>query len=328
MMTEHFFNVIKNCDVIYPFVDSKLGKYSQGVLKEISYAKSNSIEVVESMIKPKMKSMTKIKTLHKKRSDFYNKSNAMNFIKDYFDVKEGIRCVIGHEKNYLMPTYRIWNNNKIKSNCRPMLGDSLDKYLKKYNCNHTFIYTYKKEIDNWYPKTDKIKMYENNVVGMNQVIDLDMPDDIEGEKCRRQNFFDRVDEFNHVIDTVGGRLNDFGEEYQLMFSGNGIYMLLQGYYEENLDDYRNNIINLIDHLKETDLGDKSKVHICNKGAPWNRYYKLPFVFHETRPRMSVPLCNGKIDGEWLDRVSNVDNVLNDYTIVDEIIEKCRWNKIW
>lgn len=334
MMGKYFFNAISKCNIICPFVDKKSKKYTQGVVKEIEYAKSIEIKVLEIGKKPKLfdKKMPKIIPSQKDRIDFYENSSAADFINRYFDVQKGVRYIVGHVENRSkrgrQPSYRLYKNNRCKPIALPKAFGNKGSPFRDYYCNHAFIYTFNDHGDEWFDEKEKKTLYTENILGMNQVIDLDMPDDPEGEKSRRLNFFDYINEFDGIISEVDKTLKKWDENYNLMFSGNGIYMLLQGCYEDNLNDYIDNIINLVDKLKETELGNESKVHICNSGAPWNDYMKIPFTFHETRPRMSVPLSKGKIDGEWLDRVSNVNNVMKDYSIVDEIIERCRWDKIW
>lgn len=334
MMGKYFFNAISECDIVCPFIDNKSKKYSQGVVMEIQYAKSVDIKVSEIGNKRTVfgKKITKIFPSKKDRIHFYKNSNAFDFINDFFDVQKGVRYVVGHVENRVernrQPTYRLWKNET----CKPIrflpVFDENDSLLIDYYCNHTYIYTFKDHKDKCFPNIDRIKMFEDYELGINAFLDLDMPEDPEGKNAKRLNFFDHIDEFNVVLSKIDKILKKNGEKYNLMFSGNGIYVLFQGYYEDNLDEYVENMKNLIDHLKESELGDKSKVHVCNTRAPWNDYHKLPFTFHETRPRMSLPLKKGKLDGEWLNRVSNVNNVMKDYNIINEIIKKCRWEKLW
>jgi len=334
MMSKYFFDTISTCAIICPFVDSKTKKYTQGVVKEIEYAKSVDIKVFEITNKTKLfnKRISKIIPSRKDRMAFYKNSSATDFINYYFNVQKGVRYMVGHVENRAelgrMPSYRMYKNNKCKAIKLSTILDEKDNPFREYYSNHAYIYTFKDHKDKWFNIEQKKTMYTENILGMNQVIDLDMPEDPKGEKARRLNFFDHIDEFNVVISKIDKKLTDLEENYNLMFSGNGIYFVLEGYYEDNLSVYIDNIINLIDHFKETEFGDKSEVHVCNNAAPWNDYFKLPFTFHESRPRMSVPLRKGKIDGDWLDKVSDISNVMNDYSIVDDIIEKCRWEKLW
>lgn len=47
MMEKYYFPEIERCDVLIAFKDSKKGKYSNGVLKEIKYAMKMGKVVIE-----------------------------------------------------------------------------------------------------------------------------------------------------------------------------------------------------------------------------------------------------------------------------------------
>lgn len=50
MMKMYFFTSIIKCKILYAFKDTKLNKYTHGVLQEIDFAKNNNIEVIECQI--------------------------------------------------------------------------------------------------------------------------------------------------------------------------------------------------------------------------------------------------------------------------------------
>jgi len=264
-----------------------------------------------------------------KRIDFYQNSKSLEFIKNYFDVKKGIRLVACHNKNG--ETIRNINDYQTLQ-LRPLtLPDyTTGKYniLKDFWCVHSLMYTFDNKMADWMKIKDHTITLENNRVGINAVIDLDTPDDPESDKAKRLTFFDHIQQFNNTINIIDKKLDEECQDYNLMFSGNGIYFILNGYYGDNLLTYRDNFVNTIDNLKENGLDDKLKVHIDNKSAAWSVYTKIPFTFHTSKDRISIPLPKGEIDGRWLNEVSNSNNIMNDYTIVNEIIKKSNWNKIW
>ena len=285
----------------------------------------------------------------KQRLDFYQNSNALDFIENYFDVKKGVRCIACHEKDmYVLkhePTYRLYDG---KDKCRAYtLPDSISKdysALIYYACVHSYVYTFDKCILEWNDIKNKKSIFIKNRVGLNTCIELDAPIDINSDKIKRLSFFDHIEQFNEAIEKIINKIKnicedakkiteiDYKIDYNLQFSGNGIYIHIEGYYEEDLlepNAFKDNMINLIDILKEKeDLGDDIKVHVCNNKIPWNKYFKIPFTFHESRPRISIPLPKGKLDEKWIDEHSNVNNIMNDYSLIKEIINNAGWNKIW
>lgn len=272
---------------------------------------------------------------HEKRVDFYQNSGALEFINDYFDVKKGVRFIVGHEKPFTTPKryeygYEVnHSNDELRALTIPDYQTKKFTPLKKYWCIHSNIYTFDKSMLNWIKAYDRENTFANNRVGINAIIDLDSPDDPNIDKAKRLTFFDHNQQFDDAINIIDKKLDELGENYNLMFSGNGIYVMLEGYYEDNFLQYRDDVINLVDDLKENhDLDNKNKVHIDNKSFAWSFYYKIPFTFHDKRDRISIPLPKGEIDIEWLNEVSNSNNILNDYTLVSKITKKSNWNKIW
>lgn len=321
MLNKYFFPVIDNCDIVCVFT-SDYQKYTDGVFREIQYATYRGKTVIEWWKKDRIK--------------FYEESDVKQFIDNFFDVKKGVRCIAGHEKDMYrlkhQPSYRIWENNQ----CRAItIHDPISKKydaLVDYWCNHTFMYTFDKSILDWNDGLNSIPMFRDNRIGLNAVIDLDSPDDPGSNYAKRLTFFDYIDDFNNVINRIDKFLGDYTTDYNLQFSGNGIYINLEGYYGDDIleeDCARDMFINLLDNLREKQgLDNKLKVHVDNAGAPWNDFFKLPFTFHETKSRVSIPLPKGELDGEWINRVSNVNNITTDKSIVNEIIKKAKWDKIW
>ena len=266
------------------------------------------------------------------RMNFYKNSGVLKFIDEYFNVKKGARCIVGHVKDMYaltrQPTYRIYKDNK----CRVLtIPDSLTHNhmsLLDYWTVHSYMYVFDKRVLEWTDLENRKDIMKESLVGINAVIELDSPEDKNSDKAKRTSFFDYVHHFNEAINIIDKRLTELGEDYNLMFSGNGIYLLLEGYYGDNLNDYVDNFINLNDNLRENGLGDNLKVHVDNRAAPWNDYFKCPFTFHEKRPRMSIPLPKGELDENWIRFVSYTENITYDYDIVNEIIKKSGWRKLW
>ncbi len=318
--TKRFFSKIDECDFVLSFPNQK-GTLTSGTITEINYSKQ---------INKPFEQMSLLKKVvgeewQAERKCFYDNSKATSFIKYYFESKKGVRCLVGHTKNYTSPTYYVYGKN----NTQKMMTTENIEHLYEFNCIHSFIYTFDKSVTEFFPTLNRVNTIENSIKGMNAVIEIDAPYENESEGAKRKDFFSHIKDFNNTIKQLDKILNERGEEYNMMFSGNGIYFLLEGWYEDDIDIYTKDFINIIDNLKETELGNELKAHIDNKAAPWNDYFKIPFTFHEKKPTISCPLPKGEIDSDWLYRVSNIDNIFKDYTtIINEIIHEAQWRKLW
>jgi len=268
----------------------------------------------------------------KQRLDFYIKSGASQFISKYLDVKDGIRCISSHPREYPKRGRIQYEYNAIKGTQR--MYRFYPELLTKYNCIHSFMYTFDKKVLEWVDQDVAINLYRASTVGINAIIEIDSPYKTEKEGSPRLDIMDFIPELNKTLSIIIKRLDELGEEYYILFSGNGVYIILEGYYPrldneiERLQDYKDNFINLFENLQKDGFGNPLKVHIDNSGAPWNDYMKIPFTFHEKKPRMSIPLSKEEIDGKWLRQVSDVNNIMNDYSIINEIIKKANWEKLW
>lgn len=271
------------------------------------------------------------------RIEFYNINNkVIDFLNKYFNVSKGKRCIVGHVKDMYklkrQPTYRIYGNNQCRALTIPDAITNTYSPLKDYWTVHSYMYIFNECVLNWTNLSMRKEIMKNSLVGLNAVIELDSPEVPNSETAVRTSFFDYIQDFDLAINHIDKKLTNLGEDYNLMFSGNGIYIILEGYYEDNLQDYITNFINLIDTLKEVEgLGNSLKVHVDNKSAPWNDYFKIPFTFHEKRQRISIPLPKEKLDEEWIDYISHTDNIINNNHIswcVNDIIKKANWKKLW
>lgn len=272
------------------------------------------------------------------RLALYKGSGALDFIKNYFDVKEGVRCIVGHYIDYPVTQPRYWEHNG--NYCRMMTLPDIEsgKYtsLIDFNCVHSFMHIFGKNILEWMPYESRIDTSEDSIIGMCAVLDIDTPYESNDEFAKRLDFFDFVPQFNNAISVVDDELEELGEDYNIMFSGNGIKIEFAGFYGDGWEDYEEDFLDLIDKLKsdECELGDPLKVHVDNNQAPWNDYFKCPFVFHERlnsnvkKHRISMPITKEEIDAEWLEHVSDVNVVMKDYKIIEEIIKRARWENLW
>ncbi len=266
----------------------------------------------------------------KQRLDFYQNSGALEFIKNYFNVKKGVRCIAGHYKEYPKRgrCQYEYQNNKTRMITIPHIDTKKYTSLIDFNCVHSFMRTFDKSVLEWMDIKTYLHFIRTSSVGINAILEIDTPYISIEEKSPRVDFFECTNDINNTINTIDKKLEEIGENYNMLFSGNGLYIILEGYYEDNFLEYKDNFINLFENLQKDGFGNPLKIHIDNKLAPWNDYMKIPFTFHERKPRITVPLPKGDIDVEWLKRVSNINNIMNDYSIISEIIKKANWVKLW
>lgn len=271
------------------------------------------------------------------RYKFYKESKALDFIKDYFDVKDGVRCIAVHHPKGKENPDKIYRGYQYQNN-KQRLVTFYPELLINYNCIHSYMYIFDRKVLDLVEQDDAIKLYRASAVGINAILEIDSPNESEDKRAKRLDIMDYIPELNDTISIIDKQLEDgdnySGEDYNILFSGNGIYIILEGYYPrldnevENLLTYKDNFINLFENVLG-ELRDKTKVHIDNAEAPWNDYMKIPFTFHEKTPRISIPLPKGEeIIKEDLQYYSDADNAIKNPEIVEEIIKRAKWEKLW
>ena len=325
MMEKHFFPKINFCDTLIAFDDSN-GNLTDGVIKEIEYAKKINKTVY---IKSKNNWINNNK-------DFYENSNAYEFIEKYFEVKKGVKCIAVHPKSYsinkalyrlnwadkLVKFYPDYYDTPINSDFKRMRTLSKENLINS-KCTHSFMHIFDEKVLNWYSKSHST-LPEESIVGINAVLDLDAP----SNGTSRKDIFDSINDFNIAINTISKALDEIDQEYNQMFSGNGVYIILKGYYKKNLiKRYTDNLITLIENLQMYEF-DQLKVKLDNARTPWNDYFKIPFTFHEKKPRISCPLPKGELDAKWLNEHTDISKIKDDYSLVDEIIKEANWEILW
>lgn len=271
----------------------------------------------------------------KQKIDFYVNSSALAFIEDFFNLgsDRAVRCIGGHIKGFSkgdQPTLRRWRNNYTECRGYSLKEEGKYKCLKDFWTNHFFIHIHDKDVLEWHPRVEKKSMFKDNVIGLQPVFELDSPYTDENMTSRKI-FFDCIDEFDSAIYIVTHELEKADLNWVLEFSGNGIYVIGEAYIgnQDKERIFETNYINQIDHFNEGILGDDLHVHLDNVKANWHKYFKIPFTGHDSKNRMSIPLPKGKLDGPWIDEMSNLDNIMNDYSIIDKIIKKANWSsKVW
>ena len=286
----------------------------------------------------------------------YSIPEVTNYIQEFFNTSKFQRPRVRYSVDRKCVSYfdvKAFQENKTKK----FVAINKDNILSELAQGTSHFYTHifdddclingLSNYDNWDYKgfVYNFKEYaESNIKGITYVVDIDSPrvyPNIAGN-TERYDFFQYINSFDEATKLVAEQLDDI-TEYNCMFSGNGFYFILESEYgsPEDINTYKLLIeerLNKVDeYLKEMNI----PIIIGAKMEGWSRYYKFPFVFHRSRPRISIPLNNnqiGHINEQWLNQVTNTSNIIkfnsidNEYNIdvgiLKEIINKANWSKIW
>lgn len=301
----------------------------------------------------------------------YTNEDIRKFILDFFLVRKGVRCRTRFNGRAMPFNYEDYGNNLQyhrfnlvtinESNIVPELRYGLSHFLQHiYNRevlteaeNEVDILLKKHNIDRKdIPKRRPIvkKVMESHYIGISNVIDIDSPK-INDETTERMNFFDEkvIGYFNEATRLVAKEFDEIGEQYNCEFSGNGFYFITESYYpDEYLDRNHSTLFAYKQKMKR--ICDEVDYRLWEKNIPieikfkkegWSRFNKIPFAFHDSKKRISIPLGKehiGNIDKVWLDEHTKLDNIIkigidkdcnyinNQY--ISDITKMCKWERLW
>jgi len=270
----------------------------------------------------------KIREIERSRFILYNNQEAIDFILSFFELdnKGAARCRVWTKdlESGKQIIARYGKNQKMIS-----LGkENIMKQL--FEAHTTYFYEFifdANGIKNSFTKDQK----KGQLVGISPVMDIDAPSIFinEGTKNEailgRENIFDYIDDFNSTIGIIDNEMKECELEYDICFSGNGIYIIGKPFYSTKIGeiyhyaDKFTELINDVNHIKS------NKLEIHDNSKAWSYYYKIPFTFHVNRQRISIPLRKGKLDGEWVDKMTDIKNLNNGCKhIIHEIIRRSKW----
>lgn len=299
----------------------------------------------------------------------YKNLGVKKFILEFFKTRHGKKCrvrdIIGWDPFYYLDKYdaiRLYSNQddvvnyRKRANLTDINIHNIDSNLYYGDINFHLEYIFSNEIE-----TDRIiygeehtSLIADHIIGLTPVFDIDSPgiikEDGTEDRKNRVDFFSVVPYFNDYIAVVCKELTNRGIDYRQVFSGNGVHIVGQAYYpeehghdREKVFEFNDKFVTLIKNINHrlkvqnnnvninTDLNVYTYLSADKRSKSWNRFYKIPFSFHASRNRISIPLNKGTIDAEWLKRVTSLDNIRKDSSIIDEIL-KCtenEWSKnIW
>jgi len=299
--------------------------------------------------------------LHDRIIDFYKKNpEVVKFILDFFKLKKGkkgVRSRVVHNMRegrvpIIYCQYGLICFTDINR-------ENLWRLTREVGTIHFREWAY----DEIVRKVDRSKIegyeFEEHRMGVSVVLDIDAPTFITGNKEVKVDFFgiengnDYFDDFQKAKRIIEKELDELGLEYNCLFSGNGIYLIIESDYPKKLDElladtYINKTMNTDEVSKINEFWDVeyvSKIRanivdinrilyengvLCSidpRWKAWSVYHKIPFTYHGSKDRLSIPICKGDMNKEWMDYVTNLDNL--DKINVSEIIKRANWRTdIW
>ena len=197
---------------------------------------------------------------------------------DYFKSDRGVKCRIGHMWRYNDKFYPVgYPHHKYG------MSGLLEKDFINFKTIHMFNYIFNDSV----LKTESWNEARESIVGVSPVIDVDSPDNntVGRLDCLLNN--KAIGMFEEVRLKLKVELKECDEwdGCRMMFSGNGIYFILEDKFE-NVQDVVQGYLGLCDDvnslLKEPII-DSKNVFIPNK------YNKIPFTLHYKYNRLAIPL---------------------------------------
>lgn len=288
---------------------------------------------------------------HSRMVEYYRQNDQVkNFIIKFFKVRKGIRARViqdyttkGKVIRYYWLTKNLetidennfWDQMNISGTLffYEMIFDKRTIHQRTIFGNREL--AFKSESGIYY---DRYKLrLESSVIGASTVFDIDAPN-VNGRKV---DFFEMWEEFDQVKVLVEEELQELGIKFNCMFSGNGIYVICQSmYFDEiekmkvlekdfaKMDMYNDSIdATIMDINKKLEM-DGLKVGIDSGAKHWAKYHKAPFTYQPYRERISVPIPEGKIDINWLNQVSDAKIFFDSNNVADSIIKIADWKNIW
>ena len=273
---------------------------------------------------------------HSKMVEYYRQNEQVkNFIIKFFKVRKGFRArVIQNYAEDKIVRYQGYHKH---------IGTvDTDNFWDQMDISGTlFFYEMifnKERADRRNIGSHKLKL-ELSTIGSSTVFDIDAPS-VDGHKV---DFFEIWEEFDHAKAIVEKELQELGIKYNCMFSGNGIYVICQSmYFDEmkimkDLDDdftkmdlYNDTITRMILDINKKLEMDGLKVGIDSSGKHWAKYHKVPFTYQHYRERISIPIERGKIWIEQLKCASNANNFFKGIALanINSITLNADWKNIW
>ena len=304
--------------------------------------------------------------IHQKMMDFYSKNPSVrslmkNFMSSNRNDIEYVRPIVIQEKYPILQNpidYLPWgtkanyelndlttNKEKVtteKYNINDLVGEIhfreciFDKGVKdaklidkEINEVVSKLLIQNKKVKNFKPWM----IFNKHVIGASIVFDIDSPHELE-EKVGKVNMFDENQNWYKEFMIMKCAAEEWFDSQNLrcvsFTTGNGFNIVSEPYWfdknNDNLYDFKDDIDYAIDKINKLHINECKGVTIDTYPITWHVYKKMPFTYHTKWNRITFPVTKGRIDKEWLKKLSDLDYFLSNPKHIDEVIKKCGWDK--
>lgn len=278
-------------------------------------------------------------------------SRIKDFILKFFKVRKGVRCVAfqyAPDKifwRYRNPTTKglgTLDNNNFQRRMDLATDAGVATFFYEYIFDEIVLmyptknFIYETDSKGQYILEDngrtRVRILHNDrIIGSSITIDVDAPRNKLGYRI---NMLDRkyYEDFMYVKYRIEKALDNLGVKYNIVFSGNGIYFILKSIFldedEYTLQEFQETKWNLLVDIQPLTTSKNCPRPMIDLGdISWASYHKIPWTFHESRPRLTIPLSPGYIDWKWLNTVTDIGYV-TDQNIINEILKQAEWKWIY
>lgn len=238
----------------------------------------------------------------RRRMDYYTSHpEHVDFIIDFFKVKKGMRprgaMYTKYNGKISFDYFNRITSERYGGKYGYPLTDINEKNaaieLRVYKNIYTFPFIFKNKARKAKSKQDA----KSNIIGVMPIMDVDSPHLYsDNRSLERINLLDNsiaARDANKLLDKfriiVKEELSSIGlwENTRLMHSGNGMYIILPEFYGsmEEIYEYEDVFIEFKKYVNS-----KIGMRLTHeKILAWNELFKIPFVFHSTYDRVSIPI---------------------------------------
>lgn len=286
--------------------------------------------------------------LHEEIIEFYKRNpEVVKFILDFFKLKKGkkgVRSRVIHNMREGRAPVIYCEYGKI---CFTDINEN--NFWKQMSIPGT-VHFREWAYDETVRKVDSRKIegyeFEEYRIGISVVLDIDAPTVVFNGQEVKVPFFEDIyfDDFQMAKRIVEKELDEMRLEYNCLFSGNGIYLIIESEYPKDTDDmFRPGMTNYLNYFWDVLYVSKIRTNIVDinrileengvlcsidpRWKAWSVYHKIPFTYHGSKDRLSIPLSRGDMDKDWMNYVTDIKNLDNINVI--EIIKRANWRTdIW
>lgn len=272
----------------------------------------------------------------------------IQFILDFYQIPKGMRARIRFDwgksgkapspVGYPRPTPRMQSLNK----------NNILMELRQGKTQHFFVYVFDEEIvqcsdSSQIEEFDEKGWKHSHIIGLTPVIELDSLKIPNGKNSERYDCLGAysnniISNFNTARTVIKELLKDIKNEEtnetlwdstRMMFSGNGIYFILDTFYGNNRDETFRFMLKFVELMEDINAlcvergGEPVVDH--TQTLPWNDFFKCPFTFHQKYDRISIPLDKDMmINADYIRNYSDPEFLSKDKRHVEQLIKISKW----